>query len=142
MATFVVVVMDQTAEDYTEVSAHADAATAQRAAIDMISDMHGEMDHACDTAEARAELDIDGDVVWAVWCSNDTDGPILSLVAIVNIDATGTARHADPELAWYPEETVFVSMQFGRVYRADTTDVAMFDATRVHRYAPRHRAIA
>ncbi|QWY84426.1 hypothetical protein SEA_KNOCKER_84 [Mycobacterium phage Knocker] len=140
MGTFVVVVMDQTADSYTEISAHDDAATAQRAAVDMIADMHGEMDRACDTAEARAELDIDGDVVWAVWASNDTDGPILSLVAIVNVDGTGVGRHADPELDWYDAETVFVSMEVGTVYRIGGDTLAVFDQHHARAFAGRHRA--
>lgn len=127
MATFALVIQDQTATSYTEVGAYTDAATAQSAAVDLIADMNGEMDHACDTADARAELDIDGDVVWAVWASNDVDGPILSLVAIVNIDATGEPRHADNggDGGMYPAETVIVSIEAGSIYRIGGDTLAL-----------------
>lgn len=145
MATFVLVVMDQTADDYTIVDAYApdygDAATAQEAALALINDMGSEIDRVCDTADARAELDIDGDVVWSVWTSNDADGPILTLVAIVNVVAGAVGRHAAADGPEQAGDAVIVdAFNLGMVYRVggDRATLDMFDAEAVRRTSPRH----
>jgi hypothetical protein len=128
MGTFAIVTMDDTDISYGVLDTRDDAGEAQVVALEYIASLGGMLDGVCDTAQARADLDIDGDVVWSVYGRQERDA-VRTLVAIVNVDATGEPRHADNggDGGFYPDETVIVSIDAGSIYRIGGTTLALRD---------------
>ncbi len=80
---FSIFIQDEGQSNAVFYDTHADAATAKASVDCLVEAMESSAQAACDTAVARAELDIDGDVVWAAW-HTIPGSDIRSLVAIVN----------------------------------------------------------
>jgi hypothetical protein len=128
MGTFAIVTMDDTDISYGVLDTRDDAGEAQVVALEYIASLGGMLDGVCDTTQARADLDIDGDVVWSVYGRQERDA-VRTLVAIVNVDATGEPRHADNggDGGFYPPETVIVSLAGNSIYRVGGTTLALRD---------------
>jgi hypothetical protein len=80
---FVVVIQDEGSFTHVEYVREASAVGAQAAVEDLVDAMEGTAAGACDTTLAAANLDIDGDVVFAVWYTLP-GSDLRSLVAIVH----------------------------------------------------------
>jgi hypothetical protein len=111
MGTFAIVTMDDTDISYGVLDTRDDAGEAQVVALEYIASLGGMLD-----------------VVWSVYGRQERDA-VRTLVAIVNVDATGEPRHADNggDGGFYPPETVIVSLAGNSIYRVGGTTLALRD---------------